>query len=234
MNKKFFVGISGRKRQGKDTAATFIGDWCSVHGHPCSRRAFADIVRECIVESMPFEVDLEYFDFTGDSSYDRDRDDVLKCFSQEQKHDIMEEWVDSFVSLLGESGYQPHCDIPKFESGDVTIRRLLQYFGTDVGKNCFDSNIWIDMTLCRFEKSVGYIILSDVRFDDEAEAIRNRGGIIIEVFMNTETVDDSHASEAGISDHLIDIRVENRYGYVSEFASRIKNIVENINATIDV
>lgn len=73
------------------------------------------------------------------------------------------------------------------------LRRLLQYMGTEVGRKLFGENFWVDQAL---ENLDGHFVIDDVRYPNEAEAIHNRGGILI--FVERLNVESSlgHSSEA--------------------------------------
>jgi hypothetical protein len=47
------------------------------------------------------------------------------------------------------------------------------------------------------------VVIDDIRFDNEAELIRNMGGTVVEI-TRPNSVQMDHASEAGVSRHLID------------------------------
>lgn len=57
------------------------------------------------------------------------------------------------------------------------IRRLLQRLGTEAGRQTLWDSIWIDATLTGFDES-DKIVVSDARFFNEFDAVRNRGGRI--------------------------------------------------------
>lgn len=63
-------------------------------------------------------------------------------------------------------------------SYDLSIRQLMQYFGTTICRTYFGENIWINSTL---KHAAEKTIISDCRFINEAEAIKNKGGKIIYV-----------------------------------------------------
>ncbi|NYZ70025.1 hypothetical protein H0A36_28835, partial [Endozoicomonas sp. SM1973] len=52
-------------------------------------------------------------------------------------------------------------------------------------------------------------IITDVRLNREAEYIKNRGGVIIEVVRNNTPKVENHITEQGISKNLIDLNVSN-------------------------
>lgn len=89
-------------------------------------------------------------------------------------------------------------------------RELLQTLGTEWGREVVSEDIWIKIALRRaaqYEGSRWSVVITDVRFDNEAEAIRAAGGQVWRVERpgaGLEGPAGGHASEAGISDRLVD------------------------------
>lgn len=89
-------------------------------------------------------------------------------------------------------------------------RELLQLLGTEFGRNLIGKSIWIDIAM---QKADGYAsagvsaVITDVRFDNEAEAIRARGGVIWQVVRDAPSClagqAARHESESGVSRHHI-------------------------------
>lgn len=61
----------------------------------------------------------------------------------------------------------------------LTPRWVLQYWGTDVCRRSFHDDIWIAALENRLKQRTGHSVISDVRFPNEVQAIRNAGGIVI-------------------------------------------------------
>ena len=55
------------------------------------------------------------------------------------------------------------------------VRTLLQVFGTDVGRKLLGENVWVDVLFSSLNPDKNYVV-SDVRFENECEAILSRGG----------------------------------------------------------
>lgn len=100
-----------------------------------------------------------------------------------------------------------------------TFRAFLQHFGSEVMRGVNDS-IWIDSTLLNCDENA---IISDVRFPNEADAIRKRGGIIIKVERDTHSK-DSHSSETSIDDIKGD--------YVIWNDTTLENLVSNVDSLV--
>lgn len=95
-------------------------------------------------------------------------------------------------------------------------RELLQLLGTEFGRNMVKESLWIDRAGQTFDAhaaSGAHTVVTDVRFDNEAEAIRARGGLVWEVVRPAPSclVGESaaHASEQGIRREYVDSRIAN-------------------------
>jgi len=67
----------------------------------------------------------------------------------------------------------------RLKMSNLTPRWVLQYWGTDVCRFGFHDDIWIAALENRLRHRNGHTVISDVRFPNEIQAIRNAGGIII-------------------------------------------------------
>lgn len=86
--------------------------------------------------------------------------------------------------------------IPKFaelfnrpeilEEGDEQ-RRFLQIFGTEIGRDIINQNIWVDALISRFDPHYTTIV-TDTRFDNEATPLLNAGLIPIGIYTDPVSV----------------------------------------------
>ena len=86
----------------------------------------------------------------------------------------------SFAEPLKEmvSGLTPDGKIDKARD-----RKLLQYLGTDYFRDTIDRDYWVKLMTDKLPQLLARhsVVIDDVRFDNEAEAIKSLGGIIIHV-----------------------------------------------------
>ena len=73
----------------------------------------------------------------------------------------------------------------------TNMRSILQSFGTDVMQRFCGKRIWVDLVL-----KEDNLIISDVRFQHEVDAILEKGGFVIKLKSNFK--EDNHISESGI------------------------------------
>jgi len=57
-------------------------------------------------------------------------------------------------------------------------RYMAQTLGTEWGRNCLGQDIWVQIAMRNLDTNKNYVF-SDVRFENEADAIRKAGGIVI-------------------------------------------------------
>ena len=110
----------------------------------------------------------------------------------------------------------------------MTPRQMFQMEGTEAGRNVFGGDLWIKRFMLSYNllKHTDDIIVPDVRFDNEAEALRSLGGIIIEVRRGQAGLSGSagaHVSESGLS-LPADYVIENN-GTLEELHEKFEAIV---------
>lgn len=87
-------------------------------------------------------------------------------------------------------------------------RQCAQTLGTEWGREEVHPELWVMLALHRFElhsqTSKVPFVIADVRFDNEARAIRRQGGVVIKVIRPDANPISEHVSEKGVSDEHID------------------------------
>lgn len=105
---------------------------------------------------------------------------------------------------LKQPGWQIIVMEPDGVHHPITGREYLQLYGTEAHRDVFGADFWVDQVLDRhmFDE---LLVVTDVRFPNEAEAIRQSGGEIWQIVRpDTEIAESAHASEAPLHTHLID------------------------------
>lgn len=64
---------------------------------------------------------------------------------------------------------------------ELTPRRVLQHWGTEVCRDGFHDDIWIASLENKMRKTRDNIVISDVRFPNEIKAIQNAGGKVVRI-----------------------------------------------------
>ena len=83
------------------------------------------------------------------------------------------------------------------------VRRLLQVFGTEVGRKMFGENFWIEQA---FKRAADYerVVIADVRFPNEADAIKQQGGKVWRINRHNHSAVNSHISEHAMDNYMFD------------------------------
>jgi len=82
----------------------------------------------------------------------------------------------------------------------ISGRQFMQRFGTDITRKNSHllgegiSNVWIKAVECKIAKAKNNLVISDGRFEDEIEAVRKYGGIVIKLTRKTP-YECTHESE---------------------------------------
>lgn len=93
------------------------------------------------------------------------------------------------------------------------VRRLLQVFGTEVGRELFDEDIWVqELFKVIGQSGSGNYVISDVRFPNEVGAVRAAGGIVWRVVRPFTGKVNEHVSETALDDLSFEKIVLNNSG----------------------
>lgn len=111
---------------------------------------------------------------------------------------------------------------------EQTVRSFLQRYGTEAHRDVFGEDFWLDAALplpasapltdaaglhafnARQYDDALYVV-TDVRFENEAERVHQLGGLVVRVVgpPEIENVSDRHASETPLPDELVDRTILN-------------------------
>lgn len=87
---------------------------------------------------------------------------------------------------------------------DKSPRQLLQTIGTEWGRNLIDADLWVKLLALRIQtltlsnNAPRFVVVSDVRFENEAELIRKHGTLLHIARPDIERKTD-HISENGVA-----------------------------------
>lgn len=91
----------------------------------------------------------------------------------------------------------------------VSLRRLMQTLGTEWGRELINPDLWVILAKQVLADNGPGMLISDVRFENEAKWIRSVGGRIIHIRRFDRLVVEGHVSEAGIPALPEDILIHN-------------------------
>lgn len=180
------IGLNGFKGSGKDTAYGFIKAAIAPSDSVAYRVAFADKLKYAALLALKVGPD-----------------DALE-FADDLKAD-----GDIAVGIGGNFAF------------GITGREYLQGFGV-AGRAIFGVDFWVDQVLPRTRAGleaeylwVDVLVVTDVRFPNEAERVTELGGEVWQIRRPGEE-SDGHESEQRLPDDLVD-RVIHNDGTLDEF-----------------
>ena len=129
----------------------------------------------------------------------------------------------SKINILNDKKFNKLLKDKDFEiinNSFITIRQLLQMYGTNIIRSTFGNNFWINRTL----NSNNNLIVSDVRFINELEEIKNRSGIVI--YINRDScIPGDHPSEQ----EIYELYKLNKFDYIINNNKDIKCLFKEIS-----
>lgn len=111
---------------------------------------------------------------------------------------------------------------------NITNRELMQKFG-DLTRQ-LDPDIWVKLTLeSEYKIAPDILIITDVRFKNEAKAIKNRDGILIRM-ESDRSKEDTHKSETDLDYYNnFDLVINNNIGVsIKELQAKAKDTITYI------
>lgn len=125
-----------------------------------------------------------------------------------QTHSFARALKESTAAILGfdvDDLYDRDVKNMYLSGWDMTVGEFLQWLGTDVCRKR-NSVAWVDALMKKYEPSMKWTI-DDIRFKNEADAVKDAGGVIIrlsgdpgDVFESSKR-DKTHSSEVDMDDY---------------------------------
>lgn len=106
-----------------------------------------------------------------------------------------------YAYLVDTVGYEGAKQVPE-------VRNFLQRLGTEAGRRVLGEDIWVDTAMNRLEPDKDYVF-TDVRFPNEAGAVRDRGGVVWRVSRPGFGPVNPHPSETSLDEYNFDRYIEN-------------------------
>ena len=253
------LSISGKINSGKDTIGKIIQalDWYHNGYKNSVRNRYTDI--EFCIKVLNEEV-IQYSEWRIKKFAGKLKQIVSmltgipieELEKQEVKDMVLrEEWNYSFETVGN--------NVVSSENSNIayTIRSLLQRIGTEAMRNVIHPNVWVNALFSEYKpinekvyhsflNRTGHLaddseleypnwIITDTRFPNELEAVKNRGGITIRVDRGLSKVQyeqvttpfenvTEHPSETSLDNATFDYTIENN-GTLQELVEKVKQIL---------
>lgn len=197
------IGLNGRKQVGKDTVGAYL-----VRHYGFERRSFADPLKRSMAALFNIPVgELE----------------VLKNHPEVQ---LQTTYCGTLASEMDGT-----IDTPLVS---FNFRQLLQRYGEESHRQVLDPDIWVNYTLpldLEYPGQIG-IVVTDVRYRNEAERIKGLKGYVVNIQRPTEGEADPHTSEQPLPLNLIDYVLSNE-GNMKELYTNIEVMMAHLKREAD-
>jgi hypothetical protein len=189
------ISLSGKAGSGKDTVGNIF-----IKAYNFKKFAFADILKD--IASDTFKLDIKYFhDVTLKDTKFR----IPLIFSEIQR--------DRFILNLQENNIEVNqvqfLEITKLLGKELNSpREILLFLGTEVGRNCVNNMLWVNIAENKLKTGSGHFVVTDTRFINELNLIKSLGGRCGIVKRNIENT-INHISETEFETFDFDFTVNN-------------------------
>lgn len=207
MKDNLLIGVGGLRNSGKDTVVNIM-DYIIRNGitranykkwiingmnntiYKNKTVAFADGIKDIL--SRLFGISRDCFD-------NRIYKDELYYHLKTRQFITVETVEKENVSVVHSQMINTNFGLNQYVDTNacIKLRTLMQWFGTEIGRNQIYDEVWIDDTIRRaneIRNRYKYCFISDIRFGNEVEAIHKAEGIVI-LIERPNLIKDDHPSE---------------------------------------
>jgi hypothetical protein len=247
------IGVSGKIGSGKDTLGKIIQYLTTPENNATNIAEYFS--NKWKAEKSSWQI-VKFADTLKDIVC------ILTGCTREQLEDI--DFKNSKLPIEWNNGWANMFDDKALPKKHLTYRQLLQYLGTDLLRNQLHENVWVNALMSKYKLTpdpsiritntshpsisvkesfkVMYPdnhifpnwIITDMRFPNEAKAVKDRDGITIRVNRpNINKLIDSgidvrnintHPSETTLDDYLFDYCIDNN-GTIEDLINKVKLIL---------
>lgn len=207
------IGVSGYSNSGKDTVGTIIQYLNSPNPQSSIEKMCANYseYEYWLDEQSNWEI-RKFAGKLKDIASHLTGIDIEDFEDQDfKKTNLGREWW-----TICDEGHQP-----------MTVRDFLQKLGTDALRTGLHPNVWVNALMADYvpdeDGNIPNWIITDTRFPNEAQAIKEKGGIIIRIDRPGVKPINDHPSEVGLDSWDFDYKIAN----VSDIYS-LKETIRNI------
>lgn len=213
------ISLAGYKGSGKDTLGNHLVDHINSMGErEAIRIGLADALKTYCHEAYLLDMDIMMADqHTKDTT-------LTKLLWADMPQEVKDKYNNS-----------------KSDTIYMTYREAMQIIGTDLGREKHGEDIWLqhltDKINCVENEKPLTVVVTDVRFDNEAQWCMDNGGHVVKIVSNIKNK-DVHVSELPVSRYNYEIMgkgksslaasktdIETLYGYM-ELHERVRNFTE--------
>lgn len=133
--------------------------------------------------------------------------------------------------------YNRISSVVKRDASFVKDRKLLQWLGTEWGRDSISKTLWIDIWRAKVQTNLEFgaiVLCDDVRFENEAAAFREMGGTLIHIrtTRNAERINTVSGIANHASEHPLDLSYFNHVidnnGTLEEYRVALRRLFATI------
>lgn len=227
------IAVAGLKDSGKTTAAQMLNYllnapnifrnywWYKIFkkwpfNHKWETTAFAKPLKQSL--AVILNKPVEWFD---------NRKNKENYFVDLSTLNIYSKSVTQEGIQLSENKFQKYVKLgePLPTEQLVSIRQMMQYYGTNVIRKYLGDKTWINATLNKVTHK--NIIVSDLRFRVELNEIKQQKGVSVYILRDSAKP-GTHASER----EVVELNDENAFDYIVKNNGTLKDLFNNLKAII--
>ncbi len=123
------------------------------------------------------------------------------------------------------------------EWNDMTVRTFLQKLGTEAARDVIHPNFWLNALMADWVPDLQYMnsprypnnwIVTDVRFENEARLIQEKGGIVIRINRKGKENTGNHPSETSLDNYTDWNHVIQNDGDLVDLYGKVEDILQPI------
>lgn len=242
------IMLAGEARSGKDTSADFLQHILTQNGFHVTRTYFAKALKTSLkrvfnltdehvfgsLKEAPVRIRLNYNEINS-RTLEELHNGSLGSIAIHMKgvpiREISARITTAMIQCIIENATVQGTDCI------VTPRQLMQWWGTEAVRVGAYQDAWVDCVFTDIDREAfthQIALVTDARFDNEIHKMAERYNdadfervVVIRTHRSDKVSVAKHASEAGVSDNLVDYEVQND-DTLAALRSKLENILKEI------
>jgi hypothetical protein len=229
-----FITLCGKKQVGKDTSAHMIHSLLV----PPKEIDYDDAISaNSYTELEPHPIDVYIVSFAG--TLKRACSIIFGIPLQDMETEEGKQKLTDVIYPIGKTeygrindrivGYQPFLGVTDLgkrmlPERRMTVRKVLQFVGTNLFRNQLDPDIWVKAIYRRKYRDDDVVIIADCRFVNEAR-FGKKHGLLIKIERDTGLAADDHDSETALDEYT-------DYDYVIDNNSSLDALKDKLSVVL--
>jgi hypothetical protein len=197
------IGISARAGGGKDTVAKMI---------------------QSLILGSDFSLEEITFNYRIGLLLEKESEWKIKKFAGKLK-EVASIMLGVDVGMFESQSFKKEY----LKEWGMTVREFFKKLGTDAIRNNLHENAWVKTFWVDYNNdNLDKCLITDVRFPNEADSIKDRNGIVIRLTRNSEN-EDVHPSETSLDNYDFDYVIDNKDANLAETNKMVKDFLSHFN-----